>query len=782
MLIGKILLKQAFRYFQKNKLFSIVNILGLSISVALIALLSVFISTESNVDRFHKNESRIYRVVRANECAFSPPFGQYIVDNIDGAETFCRTFVLGATLKSDNNLLKSPNCYYVDSNFFEMFSFPLIKGESKSVLVAQNSIVLSESYAKRLFPNTDPVGKAIRFNNRLDYIVSGIASDFKENTHFKQADVIFPFVALADYFNQVYLEQYDWKSFMPSLYVMAREGSDLSAKGEELYNKVKPWYWLFQEDESKDIEFQPLRTIYFHPATYGFPTGAREGNQQLLKFITLIVLGILFITIINFVNLTVSYSLKRRNEIGIKKIIGAQKQQIVLQSLLETALLFTFSIIVSLFLIASALPVFNQLTGYQVETIQLFTEIKWHNFLFVYSIFYAVTGIIPAFIISGYSPLSIVQKTLKSIKLNYVQQSLVVLQVSISTFLIVTMLTILKQNHFLKNFDIGFNKEETLYIELNSEIKNKKLAFKDELKKIAGVEKVSLCNGMPGVGIPCLRFEANNVTQSLDYLNVDEDYFRVLDVKLQNKVLPDKNSCWINESAAQSLGFRPSDKTIEIEEYGIKRSYLVNEVLPDMNFHPLYQKTNPAIFTKLNTTGWVDYVLLRINTSNTKNVLADAKRIHKKFSPNFSFHFAFLKDELNKAYEKEIRTSKIVTWFSLFAIIISSLGIFTLAVFSCNIRIKEIGIRKVNGARISEVLIMLNRDFVKWVAIAFVIATPIAWYAMNKWLQNFAYRTELSWWIFAMAGLLALGIALLTVSFQSWHAASRNPVDALRYE
>lgn len=236
-------IKFALRHLLKNKLFSAVNILGLSLSGILVLLLMVFISTEKGVDKFHENESRIFRVVRADECAFSPPFGQYLVDNIDGVESFCRTFVLEATLQSENNLLKSPNCFYVDSSFFEMFSFPLVKGDARSVLTVRNSIVLSESFAKRLFPNQDPIGKTVKFNNRLDYYVTGIAKDFDENTHFKPADAIFPFVAMADFLgNQQYLLQYDLRYFLPGLYVMAKDGTDLTSKGDEVYKKVKSWY------------------------------------------------------------------------------------------------------------------------------------------------------------------------------------------------------------------------------------------------------------------------------------------------------------------------------------------------------------------------------------------------------------------------------------------------------------------------------------------------------------------------------------------------------------
>ncbi|HEX3009570.1 MAG TPA: ABC transporter permease, partial [Bacteroidales bacterium] len=278
-----------FRNYWKNKLFSIVNCLGLSISIVLIFFLTIYVSTEKSVDQFHKNE-RIYRVLRNNECAFSPPFGQYIVDNIEGAESFCRIFVIEATLKSDFNLIKSPNCYYADANFFEIFSFPVIKGTPENILESSNSVALSESFSKKLFPNQDPVGKKIRFNNRLDYIVTGVFKDFSENTHFKQADIILPYRAFNDFLGgSDFTNQYNLHYFLPALYVVANENTDLSSKGDKLYRKAKPWYWLFQEDGSKNTQFQPLKDVYLNQAEYGFPLGTRTGNNKLITAIILIV-------------------------------------------------------------------------------------------------------------------------------------------------------------------------------------------------------------------------------------------------------------------------------------------------------------------------------------------------------------------------------------------------------------------------------------------------------------------------------------------------------------
>ncbi len=778
--MNKNLLKQTFRYLWRNKLFSFVNIAGLSVSLALVLLLTIYISTEKNVDGNH--EDKIYRLTRNGECAFSPPFGQYLKDNISGIDSYCRVFIIDATLKSEYNLVHSNRCYYADSNFFKMFSLSLEKWKKDELLASRNNVVISQSYAAKMFPGTDPIGKKISLNNRLDYIIIGVFKDFDEKTHFKSADVVFPFNAMGDYFSDKYLTQYDWHFFLPALYLKAKQGYDLSRNANQVYEKSKSWYWLFQEEGSEKVNIQPVEDIYFNHAKYAFTDGVREGNAKVIRFFTFIVIGILTIAIINYINLTISYSVKRSNEIGIKKIIGSSRKYIVYQSLVESLFFFIISFVLAVILIIGILPAFNSLTAYKYNLKNVFFAINWGSFLLFYTSILSSTGIITAFILSGFKPLSVVHKTKAVFGIKGVQRGLVVLQYVISIILIIAVCTGVKQNSFLVNYNVGFNKTETFYVRLNSEIKSHKLAFKEQLQKIKGIESVSLCNGMPGVGIMNMRFTSNNQTQNIDRLEVDEDYFKTMGIATKKAVLPDKNSCWINKSAARSLNYDDTQRTIQVEWAGKKQTYIVNEILPDMNFHSLYSKSQPAIFTKLNTEGWVDYALVRVNSSHIRSILTESRKVYQSFCKNFAFDFAFVNDRMNSAYNKEFKASNILLWFSVFAIFISSLGIFSLSVFSANIRIKEIGIRKVNGAKVGEILRLLNKDFITWVFISFTIASPIAYYFMNKWLEGFAYKTGISWWIFALAGIITLTIALLTVSWQSWRAATRNPVDALRYE
>lgn len=342
------------------------------------------------------------------------------------------------------------------------------------------------------------------------------------------------------------------------------------------------------------------------------------------------------------------------------------------------------------------------------------------------------------------------------------------------------MILVKKQHTYLSNYNIGINKEQVVHLKLNSDLKTSYVAFKQELKKLGGVEHVSYCSGFPGVGIMPLLLEYNGSAHNLDLLKIDNDYFDVLKVPVHNKITNNERQCYINELADNSIGL--SGDIFKANILGNNRELEIAAVIKDINFHPLYEPGKPAIYMLRNQNDWVDYALIRLNSSNNQKSIENIENLYHQFSVNFPFELAFMDDTINLAYQKEQRLSKIMSWFTLFAILISSLGVFILALYSLQQRTKEIGIRKVNGAKVSEILSMLNQDFIKWVVMSFFIASPIAYYVMSKWLESFAYKTELSWWIFGLAGISALGIALLTVSWQSWRAANRNPVEAPKYE
>ena len=778
--------KLMLRNLRRNKLHSAINIFGLAIALTLVLLLSSYVSNEVSVDAFHANKDRIYRVHGDNIETFAPPFGQYIIENIAEAESYTRTFRIDGTLTYDDKKFESGNCLLADSTFFSIFSFPLLVGDASQVLEAKESAVLSESFAKKIFGNTNPVGESFNFSGK-NFVVSGIYSDFKDNTHFVKPNMILNFLMLpriwgngdegADYF----LQDYGNSSF--GLYVLAHKNSNIKAHEAELLEKVKEFYWVFQNDRSNEIFFTPLEDVYFNLSALDY-VGTRQGNKKFLNILALIALLIVIIAAINYINLSITQSVKRTKEIAIKKIIGSMRWSIVRQFLMESTVVSFISTVLAILLTVIVLPEFNKL----VNTDFSFSDIFNNGFLLrsclVVFVTGLVAGLVPSLILSGFNSVETLKGTPSRLKNSFGQKAMVVFQYTVSIVLIVVVAFIMKQNNYMKNYDLGFDKDHTFYIRMTDDTNKQKNAFRNELMKIPGVQAVSFCNDFPGGPINNQSFVYNEKPQSFDQFRVDTAFFSALGIPLKNKISvtdnirgEDKFALVLNKTGVNDLKLEAPYNEFKLYDNMVK----ISEVVEDMNFRSLYQKPRPTMFM-LRDLNWAPYVLVRGSGGNLSAILDRTKAVFKELSPSDPLVLNFIDDALNSAYQKEERTAKIVGYFAIFAILISSLGIFALASYTAQNRRKEIGVRKVNGAQITQVVGLLNMNFIKWVIVAFLIATPVAWFATNKWLENFAYKTVLSWWIFALAGFMALGIALLTVSWQSWRAATRNPVEALRYE
>jgi len=778
-------LKLMLRNLGRNKLNSSINIFGLAIAITLVLLLSSYVSNEISVDTFHANKDRIYRVHCDNLETFAPPFGQYILDNVPEAESYTRVFKQNGTITYKGQKLNSGDCLLVDSAFFTMFSFPLLTGEAGELLSAKENVVLSESFAKKLFGDENPVGESFDFRGK-HFTVSGIFRDFKDNTHFVKPNMIINFSMLPRIWGmnesaEDFLRDYGNSSF--GLYVMARKNSNIKAREAELLEKVKEFYWVFQNERNKKILFMPLKEVYFNLPAPGY-VGTRQGNKKFLNILTIIALSVVVIAAINYINLSITQAVKRAKEVGIKKIVGSSRLDIIQQFLTESTIVAFISTLIAVLLTSLALPGFNQVLNAGFTFFDVFNSgFLWRSVLVVFIVGF-IAGLVPSLILSGFKSVEIVKGVPSRFKSSFSQKTMVVFQYTISIALIVVVAFIIKQTGYMKNYDLGFDKDHTFYIGMSDETNKQKNAFRSELMKIPGVQAVSFCNDFPGGPINNQSFDYEGKPMSFDQFRVDTAFFSALDIPLKNRILLTDNNAQgnghvilLNQTAVNELGLEPPYREFKYYDNMSK----ISEVVEDMNFRSLYQKPRPTMFT-VTDMGWATYALIRGSGSNLVSIVEQAKAVYKDIAPSEPLNFGFIDDAVNAAYEREERTARIVGYFAVFAILISSLGIFALASYTAQNRRKEIGVRKVNGAKVSEILTMLNKDFVKWVAIAFVFATPVAYYAMNKWLENFAYKTSLNWWIFALSGLLALGIALLTVSFQSWKVATRNPVEALRYE
>uniref|UniRef100_UPI003216A04F ABC transporter permease n=1 Tax=uncultured Draconibacterium sp. TaxID=1573823 RepID=UPI003216A04F len=775
-------LKLMLRNLQRNKLHSAINIFGLAVAVTLVLLLSSYISNEISVDAFHASKDRIFRVHGDKIETFAPPFGQYILENVPEVENYTRVYSQKGTITYNGQKLNSGDCLLVDSAFFTMFSFPLMIGEADKLLSAKENVVLSESLSQKIFGDKNPVGEVFDFNGS-SFTVSGVFRNFKDNTHFVKPDMIINFSMLPriwgmnDEGAKNFMGGYGNSSF--GLYVQAYKNSNLKVREAELYEKVKAFYWVFKNNRSNTILFTPLEEVYFNRPGLGY-IGTRQGNKKFLNILAIIAFSVVVIAAINYINLSITQSVKRAKEVGIKKIVGSSRQSIIWQFLIESTLVAFISTIIAVFLTAFILPGFNQLVNTNFTFVDVFNSgFLWRSVLVVFIIGF-IAGLVPSLILSGFKSAEIVKGVPSRLKNSFGQKAMVVFQYSVSIALIVVVAFIIRQTGYMKNYNLGFDKDHTFYIGMNGETNKQKNAFRDELMKIPGVRAVSFCQDFPGGRINNQSFVYNERPMSFDQFRVDTAFFSALGIPLRNRISLADNmfgTVLINRTAVNELELEPPYNEFKMYDNVVK----INEVVEDMNFRSLYQKPRPTMFT-VTRMEWASYVLIRGSGSNLSTIVEQSKAIFKDIAPAEPLNFGFIEDALNAAYQKEERTARIVGYFAVFAILISSLGIFALASYTAQNRRKEIGVRKVNGAQMGQIVNLLNIDFIKWVFVAFFIATPVAWYAVSKWLENFAYKINISWTIFALAGVLALGIALLTVSWQSMRAATKNPVEALRYE
>jgi len=761
------------KHLKKNKVYTFVTIFGFSVSLMFVFLLGIYIKQELSVDQFHANKDRIYRLSRDNGAGFGPAIAETLKNQYPDIETFTRIYVNGGNAKFRGNELTRFKYMLADSSFFSMFSFKLKEGYTAQVLATKNSVVLSESFARKIYGNENPVGKSFTMN-KLDFLVTGVALNFPDNTQFEKYDAILNFRALADIWG--------WKELLTSndnssfgLYLMVKPGTDLPSKTPQILAQFKKDYWLYTQNFAKTLKLEPLTEVYFSKEE----SPAIKQNSRIAIFLFGgIAILILVIAIINYINLTVAQAGFRSKETAIKKLMGGSKGMLLRQHISESVALSFFATIIAIVLAFLAEPFFNAQMNCQLN---LKSQISIAFLIQLAGIVLAigfVSGIVPALVVNKLNPVEVVKgNVLRTSKKGYTK-ALIAFQYGIAIVLLVCTWTIARQSRFLQNYDMGYNRENLFWMENTVEAQQKD-AFRNVMKAIPGVTEVSFCRGTPIDGGNNQSFNYKEKPVSFQEFVVDSAYFGLFGMKVEAiGTAYSKNGVWINKAAIQQLEL--DNKPVSVPLY--KDNLPVLGIVKDFNFRSLRTKIGPLIVRQLqpNDNAWK--ILVKLDGTNLAQTAENIKKAQASFTGGIPMDSGFIDNEVNQWYSREVKQSRLIGAFTILSIMISSMGIFAMSLYYIQQKIKEIGIRKVNGARVSEVITMLNRDFVKWVAIAFAVATPIGWYAMSRWLENFAYKTDLSWWIFALAGLLALGIALLTVSWQSWKAATRNPVEALRYE
>jgi putative ABC transport system permease protein len=766
-------LKVFLKYLAKNRLYTFITLSGFAVSLTFVFLLTVYIRQELSVDNFHENKDRIYRLCRDNGATFAPPIGDLIKNQFPEVETFTRIYKNSGNIILKDKQQRRFDYLMADSSFFTMFSFKLKEGDPRQVLASKNSAVLSASFARKIFGDENPVGKSFLID-KYSFTITGIYEEFQQNTHFINTDAILNFRVLADLWG--------WKELLTTngnssfgLYFLAERGTDLPSKAPLILEQFKKDYWLFTNKFAKTLRFEPLTEVYFSKES---GPAIRQNNTTSIIIFGAIALLILIIAIINYINLTVAQAGFRSKETAIRKLMGSTKKALISQQLLESVILSFLAAFMALILAFLAEPFFNtQMNCF----LNLKNQLNIPFIIITISVVSAtglVSGIIPAMVVNNFNPIDVVKGNLaRKTKTTY-SKALISFQYCVAIILLICTWTITRQSKFMQNYNPGYDKENLFWME-NSIKASQKTAFRNLLKSIPGVTDISYCQGTPLDGGNNQSFKYKDKPVSLQEFVVDSLFFKLMGMKVTSTGTAfSKNGVWLNRTAVKLLDLGENPVTFRYYDTEVP----VLGIIEDFNFRSLHTKIGPLIVRQLN----MDYepwnIIVKLNGTDP---VAAATRIRKEqsvFTGGIPMESGFFDESLNQLYTSELKQSKLLAAFTLLSIIISSMGIFAMALYYIQQKVKEIGIRKINGARVVEVIVMLNKDFVKWVAMAFVIATPVSLYAMHNWLQNFACQIHLSWWIFALSGLIAFSIALLTISWQSRKAARRNPVEALRYE
>jgi putative ABC transport system permease protein len=676
----------------------------------------------------------------------------------------------------------------------------MIKGDPTSALVQPNSVVITESTAKKYFNSTDVVGKTLTIGDSGFYKVTGVIKDIPKQSHFHYDFFISMYGQLSPY------EINQWTSNNFNTYIVLKKGTDAKHFSAQLDNyvmsHVAPLFssWNLTEEKFKQqgnflhYNLFPLEKIHL----YSNRTGELEanGNIEYVYIFSLIAIFILLIACVNFMNLSTARSANRAKEVGVRKVLGSLRKNLVLQFLSESVLISFVSLILALIIAALLLPYFNQLSGKDL-TLDLFLR-PWllPAAVFLMIIVGLIAGSYPAFYLSAFKPVQVLKgKLAKGFKSSWLRSGLVVFQFCISIILVIGTLVIYTQLNYIRNKDIGYDRSHVLIIKNTDGLGQQSKVFEDEVKKLNGVQNVTMTGYLPTAGwrndsplFPDANTDTKNAV-STQMWRIDENYIPTLGMKIikgrnfSRDFPTDSSAIILNESAARLFGFAdPINKALYyMNKFPIKdlTKYHIVGIVKDFNFNSLRQHVTPLCFFY---NAQAASAAVRIHSANIPQLISSIEATYKTLAPGQPFAYSFMDEDFNKTYSNEQRMGTISMIFSGLAILVACLGLLGLITFAAEQRSKEIGIRKVLGANGSNIVSMLSKDFLKLVFIASFIAIPLAWVAMNKWLQGFAYRIEISWWIFAIATLLSVFIALITIFYQALKAAIANPVESLRSE
>ena len=776
--------KITIRNFWRYKFYTSVNVLGLTIGLTTVFLIGLFVNDELTFDQFHENKNELYRVVENQYYAGQPvfpvavtprPLGPSLLEEYPEIVSFTRAITAEYQFEYKERRLMEDEGYLVDEGFFDMFSFKVVKGSTVGFGERLNALVLCEDMAQKYFPDVDPIGKSIKLNGK-EFVVDAVMENVPRNSHLY-------FNYLVNYKNyeiQFPNRSANWGNNSLYTYVQLNEGASLEAVNEKIKGQIK------KNNESSviDIYLQPITDIYLGEVDFVVEV-SRKGELIYVQIFSIVAVFILLISCINFMNLSTARASKRAKEVGLRKTIGAQRIQLIFQFLSESVLLSFVAVLLSVLLVSLVMPAFNQLTHKEFVFAELFLTDKALYLGIGILLAALVTGLLagsyPAVYLSATNPISTLKAQSFSLKRGAgLRKVLVVIQFMISIVLIIGTLVIYNQVHYIQNIDLGYENDNVIY---TSAPETQTHLLATALLNEPGVVDVGMTNRHPGyIMTSSSGFSWPNQnpdeTMLIHYMAVDDRYMGAMKMNILEGrgFLPSDSAVMIvNEKALEVMEMEDPLGQI-VTAFGERR---IIGVVQDFNFRSIHTPIEP-MFVIL--TDELDGVYVKYEEDYEDQIAATLENTWQEVFPDLDLSYYFLEQDFEQMYEAEQRTSLLSTCFAILAIIISCLGLFGLVSYAVEQRQKEIGIRKALGAPVSHLFILLTKDFTRLVVISLIISVPISWFIINGWLENFAYHISLSWWVYVVSALAAMGITLLTVSYQSIRASRANPVWALRNE
>ena len=795
----------------RHKSFAAINILGLALGIATCLLIMLYVQNELSYDRFNDKANQIVRVTfhgkmnggEIKEATVMPPVAQTFKKDFPEVLDAVRLRSYGTPRVSyGDKIFREDPIAFVDPNFFQVFTLPFIKGDAITALQQPNAVVVSGSVAKKYFGNSNPIGKVLLFkdNNNTSLTVTGVYKDIPANTHFERFGMLASMATLPE------AKENTWMASNFYTYLVLPQGYDykkLQAKlpqevdkyiGPQLQQAMGVTISQFRQS-GNDISFQlqPLTSIHLHSDLTG--DMQPSGDIQYVYIFSAVAVFMLLIACINFMNLSTAGASKRAKEVGVRKVMGSVKSQLVRQFMVESLLLTTVALVFAILLMQAALPYFNQLTHLNLS-LQLTSNPYILPALILFGLITGfLAGSYPAFFLAAFNPITVLKGKFTSGKKSIgLRSALVVFQFFISISLIIGTIIVYQQLSYIQHKKLGYNKDQVIVVQESYWLGNNEEAFKQQLLQDPRVKNVSSSGYLPAgpsYGNNFLVYADNHSSQLINTLNYQVDYNYIPALGMQvvagrdfsKSFGADSTAIIVNETAARAFGWNRNDAM----QHTLSRSnndgkittYHVIGIVKDFHFKSLHELITPLVMT-LGTDN--SNIIVKAKTADIAGLLSSMKKDWNALTTQAPFAYSFLDDRFNNMYQSEQNIGLLLGIFAGLTIFVACLGLFALVTFSAEQRTKEIGIRKVLGAQVSGIATLLSREFIKLIGIAFIIASPVVWWVMNKWLQEFAYRIQISWWVFAMAAIAIIIIALFTVSFRAVKAALANPVKSLRTE